>query len=166
MQKKNIFYIALIVIYLLFLCKDSLALLSFNIPKLDSVKDSYYENEYNKLQKLFNIPYDNYNITYSKIIKRDIYDFFDVVTINKGKKDNINKGDVVVNDLGVIGVVSAVKNNFSEVNLLTNKKTSLSVKINDSYGILTSEDNKIIIKNIKLGKEFNEQKKKTTNADA
>ncbi len=154
MQKKNIFYIALIVIYLLFLCKDSLALLSFNIPKLDSVKDSYYENEYNKLQKLFNIPYDNYNITYSKIIKRDIYDFFDVVTINKGKKDNINKGDVVVNDLGVIGVVSAVKNNFSEVNLLTNKKTSLSVKINDSYGILTSEDNKIIIKNIKLGKEF------------
>ena len=156
MQKKKWFYIALLIIYLLYLSKDNLLAFSFAEPvNLEINKESYYENEYNKLNKLFNIPSDTYNIIYSKIIRRDIYDFFDIVIINKGKIDNINKGNIVINDKGVIGIVNQVKNNYSEVYLLTNKHINLSVKINDSYGILTSEDNKLMVKNLKLGQKLN-----------
>ncbi len=157
MQKRKFFYIALLIIYLLFLSKDSLMLFSSaSVDNLDNNKESYYEREYNKLSKLLNIKSDAYNIIYAKIIRRDIYDFFDTITINVGRKANIEKGNIVINDEGVIGVVKEVKNNYSEVNLITNKEINLSVKINDSYGILTSEDNKLIVKNLKLGQKLNE----------
>ena len=156
MQKRKFFYIALLIIYLLFLSKDSLMLFSSaSVDNLDNNKESYYEREYNKLSKLLNIKSDAYNIIYAKIIRRDIYDFFDTITINVGRKANIEKGNIVINDEGVIGVVKEVKNNYSEVNLITNKEINLSVKINDSYGILTSEDNKLIVKNLKLGQKLN-----------
>ena len=40
--------------------------------------------------------------------------------------------------------------------MLTNSSIELSVRINHSYGILTSEDHKIIVRNIKLDQEIKE----------
>ena len=156
MHKSKFFYGALLIIYLLFLSKDALIGFSSSTTLIENNKDNYYEKEYNKLRTILDIPKEDYTIIYSKTIRRDIYDFFDTITINKGSKEGIKEGDIVINDKGVLGVVNKVLNNTSEVYLLTNKKINLSVKINDSYGILTSEDNKLVIKNIKLGKELKE----------
>lgn len=152
-MKKYGFCIIILIIYILFLTKDSLLGLSntSNLDKfLESSKASFYEKEYKDLAKTLKIDYSKYNIIYSKVITRDIYEFFDKITIMKGTKDNLKKGDLVVNELGLVGVIKDVKNNYSEVSLLTNNNINLSVKINNSYGIVSAKDNKIYVKNLKL----------------
>lgn len=152
-MKKYGFCIIILIIYILFLTKDSLLGLSntSNLDKfLESSKASFYEKEYKDLAKTLKIDYSKYNIIYSKVITRDIYEFFDKITIMKGTKDNLKKGDLVVNELGLVGVIKVVKNNYSEVSLLTNNNINLSVKINNSYGIVSAKDNKIYVKNLKL----------------
>ena len=156
MQKNKLFYLSLIIIYLLVLSKDTLISLFSSSIYLENLKESYYEGEYNNLSKMLDIKTSNYNITYSKIIMRDIYDFYNIITLDKGLNDNINKGNIVVNESGVIGLVTSVSKSSSEVSLLTNNKIKLSVKINNSYGILTSKDNKIIVENIKSQEEIKE----------
>lgn len=158
MLKKNWFLIAILVLYLLFLCKDLILGFFDNTSDLTQMiydeKLEYYKEEYESMQEILGISYD-YNIIYSKVLLREIYAFYDEVTIGKGSSDGIKTQDLVVNERGVVGVVKSAGENSSVVSLLTNPDTSLSVKINDSYGILTSVDNTIIVKNIKLNQEIN-----------
>lgn len=158
MIKKNAYIIILLVIYLLFLCKDHLLGFLDNTDNLTSYiydeKLEYYKEEYEDMQKLLNIEVLDYQAIYSKVILRDIYAFYDEITIGKGSYDGVSKGDLVVNEKGVIGLVKSVNNHTSIVELLTNSNIELSVKINQSYGILTSVDKKIIVKNVKLDDEI------------
>lgn len=159
MLKKNWFYLSLIVIYLLFLSKDYLIKLTKNNINIDTITESreeYYETEYKKLTKLVNLKPNNYEIIYSKIILRDIYEFYDNVTILKGESYGIKEGNIIINNDGLIGVINKTFKNYSEVNLLTNKNINISVKINNSYGILSSNNNIIYVKNIKLQNEIKE----------
>lgn len=159
MLKKNWFYLSLIVIYLLFLSKDYLIKLTKNNINIDTITESreeYYETEYKKLTKLVDLKPNNYEIIYSKIILRDIYEFYDNVTILKGESDGIKEGNIIINNDGLIGVINKTFKNYSEVNLLTNKNINISVKINNSYGILSSNNNIIYVKNIKLQNEIKE----------
>ena len=123
---------------------------------LNNTKASYYETEYNALTKTLNLNNLGYNIVYSKVIFQDIYDFYNKITILKGTSDNLKKGDIVLNEDGVIGVISTPYNSYSEVSLLTNPNINLSVKINNSYGILKSSDNKIIIENVLVNNPLKE----------
>lgn len=157
-MKKNYFYIGLLIIYILFLTKDSLFNLIGNKDNIENYlcsKDNlYYKEEYKDLAKLMNVELANNKVIYSKIIFRDIYKFYDKITISKGINDGIRVGDAVINEYGIIGVVAKTYKNYSEVNLITNNKMNISVKINDSYGILSCENDKIIVKNIKLNNEI------------
>ena len=157
MLKKNWFLIVILVIYLLFLCKDHILGFFDNTSDLTQMiydeKLDYYKREYESMQEILSITYD-IDVIYSKVLLREIYAFYDEVTIGKGSNDGIKTQDLVVNERGVVGVVKNVRENSSVVSLLTNTDTSLSVKIRDSYGILTSVDEKIIVKNIKLNQEI------------
>lgn len=154
MIRKKWFYLSLIMIYLLFLTKDSLIGLIDNQKNIASniceLENKNIINEYNELLKLVNLHKDNYNLIYSKIIKREIYEFNDKVTILKGSKDNIKKGDIIINEYGLVGIITKVENNSSEVSLITNNDTNISVKVGESYGILYSKDHKLKIKNMKI----------------
>ncbi len=158
MIKKNAYIIILLILYLLFLCQDHLLGFLDNTDNLmSSIYDeklTYYQNEYEEMQKLLSIEVLDYQAIYSKVILRDIYAFYDEITIGKGSYDGVSKGDLVVNEKGVIGLVKSVNNHTSIVELLTNSNIELSVKINQSYGILTSVDNEIIVKNVKLDDEI------------
>ena len=158
MIKKNAYIIILLILYLLFLCQDHLLGFLDNTDNLmSSIYDeklAYYQNEYEEMQKLLNIEVLDYQAIYSKVILRDIYAFYDEITIGKGSYDGVSKGDLVVNEKGVIGLVKSVNNHTSIVELLTNSNIELSVKINQSYGILTSVDKEIIVKNVKLDDEI------------
>ena len=158
MIKKNAYIIILLILYLLFLCQDHLLGFLDNTDNLMSSmydeKLAYYQNEYEEMQKLLNIEVLDYQAIYSKVILRDIYVFYDEITIGKGSYDGVSKGDLVVNEKGVIGLVKSVNKHTSIVELLTNSNIELSVKINQSYGILTSVDNEIIVKNVKLDDEI------------
>ena len=158
MIKKNAYIIILLILYLLFLCQDHLLGFLDNTDNLmSSIYDEklkYYQNEYEEMQKLLNIEVLDYQAIYSKVILRDIYAFYNEITIGKGSYDGVSKGDLVVNEKGVIGLVKSVNKHTSIVELLTNSNIELSVKINQSYGILTSVDNEIIVKNVKLDDEI------------
>ena len=151
---KNIWKNSLIFIIFIsfFIFKDSIynlfdnKELNFNYLKENEL--NYYKEEYENLLKIHNMNLENNNYILSKIIYRDIYDFYNQMLINKGSNDNIKKGDVVVSENSLVGVISKVNKNSSYVNLLYNKDLKVSVKINDTYGILESINNKLYVTNV------------------
>lgn len=154
MIRKNYFYLSLIIIYLLFLTKDSLFGLINNKEAINnsfcSLESKKITEEYQALLNLTNITSDSKRIIYSKVIRREIYEFYNSIIIDKGSNQTLKKGDIVLNENGLVGIISKTNLNTSEVSLITNKDTNISVKVNDSYGILYSKDHKLFIKNMKI----------------
>ncbi len=146
----------LLLFFLILLFKDSIYGLLIKVDNLNNldariidIKKSYYEEEYNKLLSSINLVVDNnYNYTYSKILYRDIYEYFDEITILKGSEDGIKLNSAVINEYGLIGTIVKVNKNSSVVSLITNKDSQISIKVNNTYGILKYQDNKLTIKSI------------------
>lgn len=77
-----------------------------------------------------------YRIENATVLSRNKSYWFNTVTIDKGKKDGIKKGMAVITKNGLIGKISKVYGNSSEVKLITsddvNYKVSVSIKVNDT----------------------------------
>ena len=124
--------------------------------KIFIVKDNYYtplkcsilEDEYNKLLEFNQIDliYDTHFVN-SYVIYKDIYNFRDEITISGGINEDF-KNNPVVYDNTLLGTISRVNNTSSIVSLVTNKDSKISVKINDSVGVLEYIDNELVVKNI------------------
>ncbi len=114
------------------------------------------ETDYNALLEAndFKISSD-LNLVISKVLIRDIYDFTDTITIYKGQDANLEKGQAVIDDAGLIGVISEVFKTTSQVQLLTNKNSYISVKIGSSYGILSFHDDTLLVKDLQVYDEIN-----------
>lgn len=158
MIKKYGFYFSLLIIYLLFLCKDAFYGFMNNLDPLKDMimntNETYYQNEYQKLLNILELEEENRDVIFCKVLTREIYEFYDKITISKGINEGILVGDVVINEKGVIGIISKVYQNYSEVSLITNQDLQLSVKINQSYGILFNVDHHLYVKNLKLNEEI------------
>ena len=154
MIRKNWFYISLIIIYLIFLTKDSFIGLINNKDDIANSKCTFENNsiieDYEKLLNFMNLTENKQELIYSKVITREIYEFYDKITITKNENDNIKKGDIVINEYGLIGTISKVNKNSCEVSLITSNDTNISVKVGESYGMLYSKDHKLKIKNMKI----------------
>ena len=154
MIRKNWFYISLIIIYLIFLTKDSFIGLINNKDDIAKSKCTLENNsiikDYEKLLNFMNLTENKQELIYSKVITREIYEFYDKITITKNENDNIKKGDIVISEYGLIGTISKVNKNSCEVSLITSNDTNISVKVGESYGILYSKDHKLKIKNMKI----------------
>ena len=161
-MKKKWFYIFLLVsLPLFFFLKELfyayLIKKDFNLAK-SVVLDAEYERmkeNYLELLDLYALE-DDFLKTgiVSKVIIHDPYTFFDKVTILKGDKEGIKKGDVVVNEKGLVGKVSQVFPSYSEVTLLNSDATMYSVKVQNSYGMLQKEGDKMVIKDITSKEEI------------
>lgn len=160
MIRKNIFYILLLIIFLLFISRDKILSFANNKNDLKSsfceLKNNEINKNYEELKKLLEIDISDKNIIFSSMLNRNIYEFYEKLEINKGSINGIKKNNLVINEEGVIGLISKVSDNTSEVILLTNHDINLSVKVGNSYGILTSKNHKILVKNIKLTEEIKE----------
>ncbi len=125
-----------------------------NAPKEDYsyLKDNelqYYKDEYIKLLNQYDLNLNlDRNYVYSKIIYRNIYDFFYEMVISNGENKHYKVGDCVVSTNGLVGIISKVNKNSSNVSLLYNSDLKLSIRVNDSFGILKSQNNKLIVNNI------------------
>ena len=124
------------------------------------------ENE--QLKELLNIKnsLSEFDIINATIIERNTTYWFNTITINKGKKDDIESGMAVVTSGGLIGKIQSASYLTSTVKLITSndQKNKISVRINTTEkfynGILTtSEQGKMIIRGldknskIKIGDE-------------
>jgi len=120
-------------------------------------KNIILESEYNSLkneyQALLQEKIEEMSMI-SKVVLRDIYQFYDEITILKGKDNQVEIGDIVYNEQGYIGVIKETRPNSSKVELLTNKNTKLSVKVQNSYGIFVREGSDFYIKNMTSKEEI------------
>lgn len=139
LNKKRIVILKIISFILLFIFLYCLAYFSSYIK----YKDRYYveldglrlENQLLKkeLNDLVNTNYEEGII--AKVILRDMYSFYDELVINVGSKDNINIYDSVICNGSLIGIVTKVNDNTSNVKLISSNY-NISVKIGNTYGNL------------------------------
>lgn len=80
-----------------------------------------------------------YQLYNAKVVKNDIFTDYNYITINKGTSDGVSVDQGIINDQGVVGVVSAVSSHYSVAISLLNKHFKLSSKIekNNYYGSLS-----------------------------
>ena len=153
MLRKYKDYILLLLLFLsiLFISNISYFIMPNNID-VNSIIDDYtkhLESEYNELLKINNIDYNaNLNVSISKILYRDIYDYHNYIIIYKGSNAGIKENMVVINDLGLVGVITDVSENNSKVQLITSNEYNISVKINESYGILNVSNGSLIVSDL------------------
>ena len=167
MIKKYKDYIILLGVFLLFLFASQVNrfLIAIN-PNLDTSKivinyNKHLKEELDNIKKIKDIDFnDNLDIIVSRVKYRDVYEYSNTLTIFKGSKNNINVGDAVLTNNGLVGVISKTYDYYSVVSLITNKKSNISVKINDAVGVLKLENGKLVVtsinnyKNIVVGDEI------------
>lgn len=155
MIKKYKDYILLLIIFLLFIFSGSINrfLIAIN-PNLDTKNielnyDKYLKDELDNIKKINNIEFNNdLNLQVSRVKYRNVYEYSDTLTIYKGFKNNVFVNDVVLNNDGLIGIVTKTYDYYSIVTLITNKNSNISVKINDAIGILKTINNTLVVTNI------------------
>lgn len=155
MIKKYKDYILLLIVFLLFIFSGSINrfLIAIN-PNLDTKNielnyDKYLKDELDNIKKINNIEFNNdLNLQVSRVKYRNVYEYSDTLTIYKGFKNNVFVNDVVLNNDGLIGIVTKTYDYYSIVTLITNKSSNISVKINDAIGILKVIDNTLVVTNI------------------
>lgn len=167
MIKKYKDYIILLGVFLLFLFASQVnRFLTAINPNLDTSKivinyDKHLKEELDNIKKINDIEFDdNLDIIVSRVKYRDVYEYSNTLTIFKGSKNNVNVGDVVLTNNGLVGIISKTYDYYSVVSLITNKKSNISVKINDAVGVLKLENSKLVVtsinnyKNISIGDEI------------
>lgn len=155
MIKKYKDYILLLIIFLLFIFSGSINrfLIAIN-PNLDTKNielnyDKYLKDELDNIKKINNIEFnDDLDLQVSGVKYRNVYEYSDTLTIYKGFKNNVFVNDVVLNNDGLIGIVTKTYDYYSIVTLITNKNSNISVKINDAIGILKTINNTLVVTNI------------------
>lgn len=155
MIKKYKDYILLLIIFLLFIFSGSINrfLIAIN-PNLDTKNielnyDKYLKDELDNIKKINNIKFkDDLDLQVSRVKYRNVYEYSDTLTIYKGFKNNVFVNDIVLNNDGLIGVVTKTYDYYSIVTLITNKSSNISVKINDAIGILKTINNTLVVTNI------------------
>lgn len=167
MIKKYKDYIILLGVFLLFLFASQVnRFLTAINPNLDTSKivinyDKHLKEELDNIKKINDIKFDdNLDIIVSRVKYRDVYEYSNTLTIFKGTKNNVNVGDAVLTNNGLVGVISKTYDYYSVVSLITNKKSNISVKINDAVGVLKMKNSKLVVtsinnyKNISIGDEI------------
>ena len=155
MIKKYKDYILLLIIFLLFIFSGSINrfLIAIN-PNLDTKNielnyDKYLKDELDNIKKINNIEFnDDLDLQVSRVKYRNVYEYSDTLTIYKGFRNNVFVNDVVLNNDGLIGIVTKTYDYYSIVTLITNKNSNISVKINDAIGILKTINNTLVVTDI------------------
>lgn len=138
-----------LVLFIIFLFKDPIyELIQTNEQVYNTIECKHLENNYNKLLE-FNEIDMIYSMEYinTYVIYKDIYEYMDEITI-RGGKDKGFSNNLVIYDNTLLGIISNVNNTSSIVTLVTNKKSKISVKINEEIGVLEYINNKLIVSNI------------------
>ncbi len=125
--------------------------------KKDSIlsEEIILKSDYNALNEKYTTLLNSHNLwegkkdfITSKVVSRDPYNL-DEITILKGSEDGVKTGDTIINEYGLVGIVSNVKKHVSFVKTINHKDTNISVKVGELYGMLKKDDGKLIIEDIK-----------------
>lgn len=155
MKRKYKDFLILLSIFFVFLFRNSINEIitivshNFNFANANIYINTALAEENNALKEMLDFKNDiTYDFEISRVKYRDVLEFSDSFQIFKGKKQGIEKGMAVINEKGLVGTISYVDKATSKVELIINKNSNISVKMNDVYGILKYRDNKLIVSDI------------------
>lgn len=124
------------------------------IDKTDKMIIEEQKNTIEELKRLLDIKYtlEDYEEISSTVIKRNLDNFYDTLSIDKGENDGIEKDMAVVANGSLIGLIKSTSYNTSDISLLTSSyPISVKIRTSDSeiYGILNEyKDNLYIVEGI------------------
>lgn len=107
--------------------------------------------ENNELKRLLNYYEESeYPLIPATVVSKLVSDVQGNFIINTGSEDSVQVGMPVINEFGLIGIVTETSNNFSVVRTFTNTDFKVAVKDQRSNyeGILTWDGKKLFIKNV------------------
>lgn len=104
-----------------------------------------YQKELNEVLNDYELIKKNYDIIPAEIINVSLTELNNIFMINKGYKDGVKKGALVVNESGLVGTVIKNYKNFSYVELISSKNSSIAIEIDDCYGFLQDGSKKEIV---------------------
>ncbi len=155
MIKKYKDYIILLGVFLLFIFASNVnRFLTAINPNLDTSKivinyDKHLKDELDNIKKIENIEFDDkLDLIVSRVKYRDVYEYSKSITIFKGFKDNVHVGDAVLTNDGLVGIISKTYEYYSVARLITDKSSSISVKINNAIGVLKVIDQKLVVTSV------------------
>ncbi len=118
-------------------------ILKSNIERIESLEAENIElkQEIKKMKDELNIDrvlsdYDYLNAT---VISRNAMYWYNNLTIDKGSKNGVEEGMVVINSTGLIGKITNVSNFSSDVKLITTTDTNNKISV-----IITNGDNNLV----------------------
>lgn len=118
-------------------------ILKTNIEELESLKalNTELEDEINKLKEELNIDYvlSDYEKMNATVVSRNTNYWYNILTIDKGSKNGVEIGMIVINSQGLIGKIVNVSNFTSDVRLITTSDTDNKISVT-----ISNENSKVI----------------------
>jgi rod shape-determining protein MreC len=123
---------------------------------VNSLREYALENSELKKMLEFKLSSNNKLIP-STIVSKNISNTQGTYIINSGRQDSIAKSMAVLNDKGLIGIISEVSDNFSSLQTLTNSSLKISATIPRSNvnGIVHWNGSKLIMQNVPTTADIN-----------
>jgi rod shape-determining protein MreC len=101
--------------------------------ELDQVEEYKVQNrQFKELLNYREVTVDQYQLVSATVIGRDPGNWFGTITLNRGAKDGIERDMAVVVPEGLVGRVVAVSNYTSEVLLITDPRSGVGSKVQQS----------------------------------
>lgn len=99
--------------------------------------------ELERLQELYNLDntYSEYEKIACRVVGKDSGNWFNLFTINKGKKDGIMNGMNVISGSGLVGIVCDTYDNHATVRAIIDDESAVTVKFANSsfHGIVSGD---------------------------
>lgn len=113
-------------------------ILKSNIEKIESLEAENIElkQEINKLKEELNVEtvLSDYEYLNATVVSRNALYWYNLLTIDKGSKNGIEDGMVVINSTGLIGKITNVSNYSSDVKLITTNDTNNKISVTITNG--------------------------------
>lgn len=128
---------------------SNINLLTHKISNNDNTEMLILKNKIKKLEKdlldISKLKTENHKY---QITKFSYYDNYKKESFYITNVENIKVNDLLINEYGLVGIVSKVTNEYSKVDTIKKLK-NVSININDEFGTITEyKDNLFIIKDI------------------
>lgn len=126
------------------------------VLEMNKLREHALEN--NELKALLKFKKESeYELVPAQIVSKNIAKTQGVYIINLGLEDNICKSMPVLNEIGLIGVITEVSQNYSLVQTINSSllKISASIPRSNVQGVITWNGNDLVIQNVPTTADIN-----------
>ena len=151
MKKQILDYIIIVLLILIIYVKDFIINQHSQIRVIETVLSNNLKRkleDYEKLLKEYNLDRKKDFKCITMVKNRQPNLFYEYVAIYNNQNCELVRGDIVLNENGLLGTVVKVFKNKAIVSLITNPKEKISIRVNNSFGTLYAKHGKLYINDI------------------